>query len=150
MIMIFLIHTGFIQIIRLRLSMANRFMVYTATHAKKPDAGRKLEDKVRLMLGNGPPVISNKEKHFKNLSLYCQEKPVSIIGIKLPFGPKKVEGQISVDYYFRSRIMQKITGKRKVTLRSDGIVMYKDSLYKGIISLGKLTKFFGHRESKSQ
>ncbi len=148
-IMIFLIQLGFIQIIRMRLSMANRFMVYTATHAKNPDAGRQLEEKVRLMLENGPPIISNKKKYFKNLSIRYKEKTVSIKGIKLPFGPKKVVGQVSVDYYFRSRIMRKILGKKKMRLRSDKIAMYKDSLYKGIISFSKLRKFFGYKKRKA-
>jgi len=150
MIMVFLIHTGLIQVIRIRLSMANRFMVYTRAHAKNPNAGRQLQDKVKLMLQNGPPVISNRDKQIKNLVLNCQEKSVSIAGLKLPFSPKLVSGEITLDYIFRSRIMRRITGKKKITLSSGKIVMIKDFLYKDFISLASLKKFFGYKKKKSE
>ncbi len=129
-VMIFLINMGFFQIVRLRLSMANRFMVYTATHARNPHRGRLLNDKVRLMLENGPPIISDKEKYFSNLNISYLEKPVSILGIKLPFGPRTVEGITSVNYILSSSIMKKIIRKRKISLSSGKMIMYKDTTYK--------------------
>ena len=129
-VMIFLINMGFFQIVRLRLSMANRFMVYTATHASNPHRGRLLNDKVRLMLVNGPPIISDKEKYFSNLNISYLEKPISILGIKLPFGPRTVEGITSVNYILSSSIMKKIIRKRKISLSSGKMIMYKDTTYK--------------------
>ncbi len=130
LILIFLINTGFIEIVRLRLSMANRFIVYTAAHAVNPNRGRLLEDKTRLMLENGPPIISDREKYFNDLDISCRVKPISILGIKLPFGLRSVEGIISVDYILHSSTMQKITGKKKIQLSSEKIIMYKDTTYK--------------------
>ena len=140
-IMVFSLHMGFMQITKLRLAMANRFMAYTAAHAVRPDAGRPLRNKTKLMLMNGPPVISNNEKYFKNLQLILKERSIKIGKIKLPGGLKKIESEISIDYALNSRIMQKITRRKYVRLSSGKMVMFKESLYKKSLSLKSIKKF---------
>lgn len=141
---LFLTHIGFIQVTRLRLAMANRFMVYSQAHDINPNAGRKLEDKIRLMLGNGPPIISEKSKNFKKLRFYKQTKSIRISGIDLPFGPVVAEGRINVDYQVRSSILQKALGRKTVRLSSGKMVQYKDILY-SFLDLD-FKKFLGYKE----
>jgi len=123
LIAIFLFHISFIQIVRVRLQMANRFMAYTAAHAKNPNTGRPLEEKVKLMLQNGPPVMSN--KNFNNLKLVYRSGVYRIARTGFPTPFKLLTLNISVDYKYNSQIMKKIMGKDRLKLSSVPIKIIK-------------------------
>lgn len=143
LISIFFIHIGYIEIVRLRLAMANCFMLYSQAHDINPNSGRALTDKVSLMLSNGPPIIKANSYDFGNINIWKKEQSVSIGNLKLPFGPTLVKSSISVYYNYNSLVIQTVMGGQKgINLGSGQLEQYKETLYKSFLGLDTIKGFF--------
>jgi len=144
LISIFFVQIGYIEIVRLRLAMANCYMVYSQAHDINPNTGRSLTDKVSLMLSNGPPVIQANSANFGNINININENPFSIAGIRLPFGPRIVKGTINADYKFNSIVMKKIMGgQTSMNIGSGQLEQYKETLYISPFSLDGIKNILG-------
>lgn len=144
-ISIFFVHIGYIEIVRLRLAMANCYMVYSQAHDINPNSGRALTDKVSLMLSNGPPVIKANSYDFGNINISKREQSASFGNLKLPFGPTLVKSSINVYYNYNSRVMQVIMGGQTgINLGSGQLEQYKETLYKNFLSSDTIKSFFKH------